>query len=34
MIPPATYDNSLASPLDYVVVRPRIKYDGQCLKPR
>ena len=29
---PATYDNNLAPSLNYNLVRPRVKSDGQCLK--
>ena len=28
----ATSDNRIASSLDYIVVRTRVKFDGQCLK--
>ena len=28
----ATSDNSLTPSLNYIGVRPRIKFDGQCLK--
>ena len=30
--PLATSDNSLVPSLNYIGVRPRIKFDGQCLK--
>ena len=29
---PATTNNSFAPSLNYICVRPRIKFDGQCLK--
>ena len=29
---PATFGNSLATSMKYIVARSRIKYDGQCLK--
>ena len=29
---PATSDNILAPSLDYIGVRTRVKFDGQCLK--
>ena len=30
--PPATSDNDLVLSLSYIRVRPRIEFDGQCLK--
>ena len=30
--PPATSDNGLVLSLSYIRVRPRIEFDGQCLK--
>ena len=30
--PPATSDDTLAPSSNYIDVRPRIKFDGQCLK--